>query len=194
MTRPPVSTFALRCIKVCLSCAAGVGALVLMALTWTSYRDARTHQDLLQRMQAGESWPVVEGTILGRGIDEESADRFFFTSGTLYHARLSYNYVVQGVRYTGARICLAPVNCGMGTRREDAQALLERYPLQGAVEVRYNPDAPAEGVLGIGDGASVRETIRDRLITAGLSIIGTLLLATMAVRLGVRQRDDIDED
>lgn len=181
-------------LRVILSCAAGVGALLLAVLSWTSYDDARTYMEQLERMRSGEAWPVMEGVVLGRGIGEELPGRFSLSSAIRHHARLSYEYTVDGERHTGERICFDSANCGTGTSREDAQALLDQYPVQAVVQVRYNPDAPDQSVLRIGEGDGMRKGMRNSLIATGLSIVGVLLLATLAVRIGAGNREDADDD
>jgi hypothetical protein len=194
MIRSPAVGLFLHTLRVILSCAAGVGALLLAVLSWTSYGDARMYMEQLELMRASEAWPVVEGTVLGRGVDEELPGRFSLSSRTRYHARLSYDYTVDGERHTGERICFDNANCGTGTSREDAQALLDQYPVQAVVQVRYNPDAPGQCALRIGEGDGMRKGMRDSLVTTGLSVVGVLLLATAAVRIGAGNREDADDD
>ncbi len=194
MTRSPAVGLFLHTLRVILSCAAGVGALLLAVLSWTSYGDARLYMEQLELMRPGEAWPVVEGVVLGRGVDEELPGRFSLSSAIRYHARLSYDYTVDGERHTGERICFDTPNCGTGTGREDAQALLDQYPVQAVVQVHYSPDAPEQSALRIGDGAGLQKGMRNSLVTTGLSIVGVLLLATVAVRTGAGNREDMDDD
>lgn len=194
MTRSPAVGLFLHTLKVILSCAAGVGALLLGVLSWTSYDDARMYRQQMELMRSGEAWPVVEGAVLGRGVDEELPGRFSLSSAIRYHARLSYDYTVDGERHTGERICFDSANCDTGTSPEDAQALLDQYPVKAVVQVRYNPDAPGQSALRIGEGVGMQKGMRNSLATTGLSIVGVLLLATAAVRIGAGNREDADDD
>jgi len=67
---------------------------------------------------------------------------------TVWAPRVTYNYEVDGKIYTDHRIGLSEIS---HSDRGTAQAVLDRYPPNGAVTVHYQPDHPSEAVLEAGD-------------------------------------------
>jgi hypothetical protein len=91
------------------------------------------------RLRASENWPAITGTITHTGIVESSS-----SDSTEYHVHVSYEYLVNGRTYTGKRI---EFNRRGYARKKNAQAQLDRYPVNSTVVVYVNPDKPEDAVL-----------------------------------------------
>lgn len=88
-------------------------------------------------------WPHTPGTVLasrlesGKGVD-----------GEVFRADVSYRYTVNGEEFVGSRT-------RFGDRiqlswRGAAMRVVRRYRVGTAVDVRYDPDDPADAVLEAG--------------------------------------------
>ncbi len=86
-------------------------------------------------------WPKTSGRILESRVEYESPS--FETVAYIVHVR--YTYDVDGRTYHGSRVwrtmSIHPLSAGT------ARAIAARYKPGREVEVRYNPDDPAEAVL-----------------------------------------------
>jgi len=91
------------------------------------------------RLRASQAWPVATGTITKAVLEEHGS-----SDSAEYSVSVLYEYEVNGVRYTGRRV-------GFGrrgyARKKNAQAQLDRYPLNSSVMVFFNPAKPEEAVL-----------------------------------------------
>lgn len=127
-------------IKENLPYLAGAVALALGIFCWLSVdyalEDMHTVRPL---MLASESWPTAKGVVTSHAIREDLSGRFSHMPVTHSLAELGYTFVVKGKTYSGSRICPEGGNCGTGTQRDDAEALLAQYPLGAIVPVAYNP-------------------------------------------------------
>ncbi len=116
------------------------------------------------RLRASQSWRQASGTITKADLavhqDSESSS---------YSVALLYEYMVDGVRYTGKRI-------GFGgrqyVRKKRALQELERYPVNSSVAVYFDPEKPADAVLA-------RESPDSLIMIAG----GVLLLGIVVAGL-----------
>ena len=82
-----------------------------------------------------------------------------------------YGYEVGRQRYTGDRISFGRLAVGSG--RDDAEALLQRYRLGSVVPVHYDPARPKESALETGWtwGAVVRTSL-GILVLVGAMVLG----------------------
>jgi len=86
-------------------------------------------------------WPAVTGTVLETHIDETSSKN----SGQKYIPVFTYRYVVADVTYENA-----DYNIAGGPKlesRAEAEALQKQHPVGSSIEVRYDPDDPADALL-----------------------------------------------
>jgi hypothetical protein len=95
------------------------------------------------------AWPVTPGRIDSAGVQEfealSSDDGGRSRMETRFRSNIVYSYEVGGVRYTGDKLGTTgrfSSNIAGFARRGAA-----RYAPGSAVEIRYNPDKPAESIL-----------------------------------------------
>jgi hypothetical protein len=93
----------------------------------------------LHKLRVSRNWPQGAGTITKAKLVTEPDE-----DGTTYSITVSYDYIVDGVRHTGKRIGFAGVCFG---RKEEAEAAVQRYPVNANVPVYYDPESPADAVL-----------------------------------------------
>jgi phage terminase large subunit-like protein len=124
-----------------LALACGGFGLAMLVLVVVSLREAA----------AMKRWPVARGRVLSSKVEEYRADAGSGNFGgprgrmTLYRPVVLYEYEVGGQRYRGDRIAQSP---GMDKGVDVfAQAVAKRYATGSAVDVRFNPQRPAESVL-----------------------------------------------
>ncbi len=91
------------------------------------------------KVQASQNWPPVMGTIVEATLRKQSDGE-----GTTYAPQIRYDYVVNGVRYTSNRIAFTPQTY---VRSKRAQQDLDRYPVNSAVTVYFDPAKPSDAVL-----------------------------------------------
>ncbi len=94
------------------------------------------------------SWPAAPGVILGCQVTQERPIAALFAPGNpsqsrYYTPRVHYRYPV-GRDYDGTRIRFGALNF---RTRAAAEAVVQPYPVNAPVMVRYDPANPAESVL-----------------------------------------------
>lgn len=90
------------------------------------------------------AWPVASGTVTKTDIKEHtSVDDEDGITSTTYEPVVEYTYQVMGQPYTSRRIAYGASQFDKNTARQK----VEQYPQGKTLEVRYNPDKPAEAVL-----------------------------------------------
>lgn len=92
-----------------------------------------------KKSRASLSWPQVTGTISKTKVEVHSG---IYVSTTV--ARVIYHYEVNGVPYEGTRIGFNEVSY---RDRKEAQAALDRYPVNSTVTVYFDPAKPADAIL-----------------------------------------------
>ncbi len=160
----------------------GVLALLMGFSAWGEYKSAKLDSRLLKGIEASATWPATEGRIVQATIDEKMAGSFSHSPFIHHYASVRYDYVVDGKRYRGWRICFDYSNCKTGTTDQKAQALLDQYPKDMAVKVYYNPDAPEFSTLRPGGRADMARELRMHWIFMSLSIFLCLLFAFITAR------------
>lgn len=92
---------------------------------------------------ASSSWPTTDGLVISTGVDETSSG-----TGTRrsrgYRPSVRYAYEVDGMRHEGDRISFADE---VSKTRSHATLVINRYPVNAAVTVAYDPDDPGTSVL-----------------------------------------------
>jgi hypothetical protein len=91
------------------------------------------------RLRASETWVPITATIAKAELLTSAT-----TDSSEYRISVAYEYVANGVSYTGKRIGFGPRSY---IRKKRAQAELERYPVSGTVTAYFDPENPAEAVL-----------------------------------------------
>ena len=142
---------------------AGVGAAVLV---WGA--------GVVREAQASESWPTAPGRVLSARMTSHRSD-----DSTTYGADVQYEYMVDGVRYTGDRVHFGQYST---SDRSYARGILKRYPKGKAVKVYHDPDRPDRSILepGAGGAAWITPILGGVFLLAGA---GMLVLAVRMKRL-----------
>ena len=117
-----------------------LGTMLLPVAAWF-YATMRLEQGLAV---LSRSWPTAPGKIDTSAV----SDRRTYRSGRLWALDVRYLYRVGGVDYTGTRLAFAPRWLGS---QYTVDTLARRYAAGSAVDVRYDPDQPAEAVLETDD-------------------------------------------
>jgi len=113
------------------------------------------------RIAASQSWPRAIGTITSGSIVRE-----YSNDSTGYSVALTYEYLANGVTHTGKRIGFSR---RVFSRSSRAQTELERYPVNSAVIVYFNPEKPGDAVLVRNYPDSII------LIVCGITILGIVM-------------------
>ena len=102
-------------------------------------------------------WPVVPGTIKLSGIEEyieeyhEASEPGQARGAEMFGKRVTYTYSYQNVRYTNECARVAANTASASDKL--LEKLMSRYQDGAAIDVRVNPDNPAEATLDArGDG------------------------------------------
>lgn len=124
------------------------------------------------RLRESESWVPSTATIgkaeLLTGNTTDSVE---------YRISIVYQYMANGVSYTGQRVGFGPRSY---LRKKRAQAELERYPVNSTVVAYFNPEKPEDAVL-------VREAPSNILyLVMGVSLLGLAagILVWTSIRAG----------
>ena len=146
----------------------GAFGLVIALMAWAVQRQA----------SMATRWPVVPGTIRLSGIEEyhEASEPGERRGIEMFGKRVTYTYLYQNVSYTNecARVAAETPSAS----DEMLCKLMSRYQDGATVEVRVNPDNPAEATLDArGDG-------RIAYVLWGLATIFAALALFVATRGG----------
>ena len=121
--------------------AFGILATMLLPIAAWFYATMRLEQTLAVLSRA---WPTVPGKIDASGVSQKATYR----SGRLWALDVRYVYRVGGVDYVGTQLAFAP---RWIASQYAIDTLARRYAVGTAVDVRYDPDQPAEAVLETDD-------------------------------------------
>ena len=94
------------------------------------------------RAVASRSWPEAPGAVTWTNL--RIRGRANMT--TMWVPEVTYDYWVQGGRYSGKRLRFAVWGLD-GEGHEFAEARLKPYPLRAQIIVRYNPEHPGDSVI-----------------------------------------------
>lgn len=91
------------------------------------------------------NWPAAGGTIIRTWVSEStSTDEDGFES-TTYKPNVEYQYQLGANTYTSKKISFGATRSY--SRHRKAEEELAAYPVNGRVQVFYNPEKPEEAVL-----------------------------------------------
>jgi hypothetical protein len=98
---------------------------------------------------AAMTWPSVRGTIGASGLEtlktRATTGSIYGPWRTIFRSRINYTYNVAGQPYTADRVAFGAIVTSSLTSLVSGQA--RRYPLNGKVDVYYDPANPAAAVL-----------------------------------------------
>lgn len=89
------------------------------------------------------AWPQTTGTIISSTVDQRKGK-----SQALYYPRLVYEYAVDGKPFTCNRYTFGDSVAG---DREEANAIVQTYPVGSHLQIHYSPDNPGEAVILVGE-------------------------------------------
>lgn len=144
--------------------------LLLMSIAWglIGLRDS-------DQGAASKTWPSVTGTIVASSMNRrQNVGRYAYTRYIeSYDVDLQYSYRVNGQTWYGDKIGLGD----LPVKRDEAEALLNRYSLGSTHKVYYDPADPAVAVLTPGyDGMARFHIIFGVVLPLGCFAVGALLL------------------
>jgi hypothetical protein len=115
-----------------------LGALLLMFIQWSSYREARR----------AVSWPVTPGRVVASRVESyttsvggRSGNRV-----TLFQPVVEYAYIVKDREFHSTQLRFGARE---STGRDLAEARAARYPAGSEVPVHYDPQNPSNAVLDV---------------------------------------------
>lgn len=179
---------------------AGALSLTLCIFCWLSVDYALTEMRVVKPlMLASGHWPTTTGRIVGHAIHQEVKGRFSHMPVTHYHALPEYAFELQGHLYSSSTVCPEGGNCGLGTKEEDARALLARYPVGMEVLVSYAPELTPQlaeeqdspwSLLQPGYRPWIDKAIRAHWVEAAASGVAALAFLVFAVLRAPEFRND----
>jgi hypothetical protein len=113
--------------------------IVFIVGAWLTYTNFS--KPMAEEADATKSWPTAPGVITRSDVHQSKSD-----GKTMYSAEISYDFVVEGKLFSGDRITL---NSG-GTSTSSIKSVkkdLQKYPVDAAVTVYYDPELPNNSVL-----------------------------------------------
>ncbi len=91
-----------------------------------------------------KSWPTTEGTVTSSYVHKRDRPTSDKNKQPTYHPKISYEYTVEGKRYTCEKIRFADNTSGS---RDRARRITDEYFAGKTVTVYYNPEDPGNAVL-----------------------------------------------
>ena len=146
-----------------------IGAVALFRAVRTAQMAARA-----------ASWPTAPGVVRHSSVKKGHSMFNMSRSGmgkglVVYRAQVVYAYRVNGVHFEGKR-----VRFGAPKRervKNSMQDVVLRYPVEKPVQVRYDPERPAESVLELGVHPLWRRAIVFSAVTLTLGLgMGAVML------------------
>ena len=95
------------------------------------------------KAQASVKWPTVAGEIKTSSV-ESYISRTRSESETTYHAKVLYEYSINGTKYNGNRVAYSDYG---SSNPSHARSIVNRYPKGKTVIVYYLPDNHEESLL-----------------------------------------------
>lgn len=100
---------------------------------------------ILKKAIESESWPSTLGKVTSSAITKEVKTTHPHRGKSRYYtAKISYEYIVNGILHTATKICWGEYT---STRQNAIQEIVSRYPVDKAVIVRYAPYKPELAIL-----------------------------------------------
>jgi hypothetical protein len=121
-----------------------VGAIIAFAFGgiffWIGWRNRQKNLTAL-------TWPTVKGKIIGSELDSYIKRDDDGDETTMYTPLVTYEYVVEGDTYTCTQVSAQGFTA---TNWKSTQLKkLEEFPVDGEVEVHYDPFNPGDALLEI---------------------------------------------
>lgn len=98
----------------------------------------------LLRAQASMDWPSTQGSIVESSVERERSSGTGNSGGISYHARIFYEYRVEGTTFNGDRVSYGDSG---SSDPSPARRIVNRYPKGKDVTVYYMPEDPEVCVL-----------------------------------------------
>lgn len=121
---------------------------------------------------ASENWPTAEGRITASEVTSHrntDTDRDYY-----YSAHVEYAYTVNGTRYSSDAVTVGDYST---TGPGDAQRIVDRYPVNKTVSVRYDPEDPGMAILEPGAAGIGNHLFWVGFVFAGAGLLVGLLCA-----------------
>jgi hypothetical protein len=116
--------------------------IVFIVGAWLTYTNFS--KPMAEEADATKSWPTAPGVITNSDIRQSESD-----GTTMYSADISYDFVVDDKPFSGHRITLNSGNSSTSSIKE-VKKDLQKYPVDAAVTVYYDPELPNNAVLETG--------------------------------------------
>ncbi|HVU27426.1 MAG TPA: DUF3592 domain-containing protein [Verrucomicrobiae bacterium] len=126
---------------------------------------------MIKNVQA-EHWPITDGKIQTAQI----VAHYGRHASVRYSPNVTYSYQVGDINLVGNKIAYVTYGGMSFSMRENAQIVLDRYPVGQKVSVHYSPDNPSDTVLETGIHSSVWDTLKIGSIFLGIGLVLLFLL------------------
>jgi hypothetical protein len=114
----------------------GVAFIVGSWFTYTNFS-----KPMAEEADATKSWPTATGVITNSDIHQSESD-----GKTMYSTEISYDFIVDDKPFSSNRITLNSGNSSTSSIK-GVKKDLQKYPLEKAVTVYYDPELPNNAVL-----------------------------------------------
>lgn len=120
-------------------------------------------------------WPRVAGTVLSSQVELKLGPPP--REATLFKARVTYRYTVEGAELQGSQITFDEVETEL---RSAAEELVSRYRVGTTVQVSHDPADPSKAVLepGVSGPWVLAPTVGVSLLMLGATIFSTVWKAS----------------
>lgn len=138
--------------------------LFVIAGTFAAYLGSKE----IRLAHESSDWPRAEGKIIESDVERERGRKqTSSTRRTTYHARIYYEFKVDGAFYSGDRVAFGDLG---SSDPSHARSIVNKYPKGKKIEVSYMPDDPTVCVIetGIRGGAWLLPGIGSVFILIGL--------------------------
>jgi len=93
--------------------------------------------------KTAKQWPTVKGSVTSCEIEEDNLRSSTGSIVNVYYIKISYDYLVNGIPYTGNRITFGSPHFDY----QSASLIKERFAAGTDPDVYYDPNNAAESVL-----------------------------------------------
>jgi hypothetical protein len=129
-----------------------------------------------KKVNASQFWPNINGTTTVSEVRQSSSTDDDGNTSYSYYPHVEYSYAVAGNNFIGKQIAFGGVQ-GF-TSPSNAQAAVNKYPINTPVWIFYNPQNPAESVLErtLSDAGKVARIIGILLVILSVLIACPLII------------------
>lgn len=148
-----------------------IGILLELVFIGLGIMLIRKHTKSKQKAAECLNWPTASGRIT-RSVVERSESSDEDGTSYSYTPKIEYVYNISGQDYTSKQVVFGGFSSTGSSKKP--QLVVNKYPLNGSVNVYYNPANPHEAVLeqAIGSGAKG-------------ALIGGIVLIAVSVLMGL---------